>query len=308
MKKRCGLTRLMALGMTVLLMLSGGCGRQGALGQKEIRIFLSLNEMDTFRQTLVDAATVKAEQEGAVLDVGDAQGSIETQVEQLKQAAAQGYDVILCSAVSTDTAVQLKMSAGDIPIVFFNSCPDEKYLEAGRYVYVGSDEAVAGQFQAEYALSKLAGKQEINVVLIKGPRDHSATLGRTNGVKQALEESGKTIHYVFEDSANWDTEQARELFELFLRTGAEADCVICNNDAMAARRFQPVKWRLPYTSPAKDRVRPPWKWQSGWQEAVIPKIWKGSRRMAGMYGWTLKKWMEAMFPPMESKPVYPALP
>ena len=233
MKKRCGLTRLMALGMAVLLMLSGGCGRLGALGQKEIRIFLSLNEMDTFRQTLVDAATVKAEQEGAVLDVGDAQGSIETQVEQLKQAAAQGYDVILCSAVSTDTAVQLKMSAGDIPIVFFNSCPDEKYLEAGRYVYVGSDEAVAGQFQAEYALSKLAGKQEINVVLIKGPRDHSATLGRTNGVKQALEESGKTIHYVFEDSANWDTEQARELFELFLRTGAEADCVICNNDAMA---------------------------------------------------------------------------
>ena len=52
------------------------------------------------------------------------------------------------------------------------------------------------------------------MVLIKGPRDHSATMGRTNGVKQALEESGKTIHYVFEDSANWDTEQARELFEI----------------------------------------------------------------------------------------------
>lgn len=226
--------RMLAVCMILTAALTvSGCSRQTMAGQKQIRIFLSLNEMDTFRQTLVDAAMAKAAQEGVELVVEDAGGSIEAQVEQLKRAAAEEYDVILCSAVSTDTAVQLKLSAGDIPIVFFNSCPDDRYLEAGKYVYVGSDEAVAGQFQAEYVLQQLGSKSEINVVLIKGPRAHSATMGRTNGVKEALADSGKTVNYVFEDSANWDMAQAKELFALFLRTGVTADCVICNNDAMA---------------------------------------------------------------------------
>ncbi len=210
-----------------------GCGRQTAQSHKEVRIFLSLNQMDTFRQTLVDAAAARAAQQGAQLTVEDAQGSIETQVAQIKQAAAEGYDVILCSAVSTDTAVELKACAGEIPVVFFNSCPDDKYLEAGKYIYAGSDEQVAGQFQAEYVLEQMADKDEINVALIKGPKFHSATLGRTNGIKRTLEASGKKINYVFEDSAAWDTEQARELFALFLQTGVSADCVLCNNDAMA---------------------------------------------------------------------------
>lgn len=217
----------------IMAALASGCGQKSTGGKNGIKIFFSLNEMDTFRQTLVDSAAGQAAQVGAQFAMEDAQGSIEKQVEQLKNAAAGGCDVIICSPVSVDTAVQLKMSVGDIPIVFVNSCPDEKYLEAGKYIYVGSSEQVAGQFQAEYVLKNLAGRQELNVVLIKGPESHSATEGRTTGVKRTLEASGRQIRYVFEDSANWDTGQAQKLFELFLRTGVSADCVICNNDSMA---------------------------------------------------------------------------
>lgn len=219
--------------LILLVSAVAGCGGQTASVNKDIRIFLSLNAMDTFRQTLVDAAENKAAQEGVEIVVEDAGGSIETQVEHIKSAAAGNYDVILCSPVSTDTIVELKATAGDIPIVFINSCPDDKYLEAGKYIYVGSDEKVAGQYQAEYVLETLANQDEINVVLIKGPKEHSATTGRSNGVKQALAASGKKINYVFEDHADWDTEQAKELFELFLKTDVPVDCVICNNDSMA---------------------------------------------------------------------------
>lgn len=219
---------LMLMAFTVL-----GCGRQSTAGSSDIRIYLTLNAMDDFRQTLVDAASAKAAEAGAQLEVEDAQDSIETQVDMIKSASEQGYDVILCGAVSAETAVELKASAGDTPVIFFNNCPDKKHLSEGEYVYVGSDEQVAGQFQAEYILEKMASKDEINIVILKGPKGHSATIGRTKGVKQTLQDSGKTINYVFEDYADWDTETAKEMFELFLKTGSPVDCVVCNNDSMA---------------------------------------------------------------------------
>lgn len=231
MRKRLGiLLSVMLLGM---LMLTGCGSRGGAASNKDIKILLVLNQMDSFRETLVAAARDTAEAEGVQFDFKDAEGSIENQVNYLKAAQKEGYNVILCSPVSAETVVELKASAGDIPIVFINSCPDEKQLKEGKYVYAGSDEFVAGQFQAEYVLNKLAGSQEINVVLLKGEKGHSATNGRTKGVKQTLEGSGKSVNYVFEDYADWDQALAKHLFETFLRTGSPVDCVLCENDSMA---------------------------------------------------------------------------
>lgn len=211
-----------------------GCGSESAQNNSDISVYFTINDMDDFRTTLAEAASQKATELGGVkLDVENAAGSIETQVQMVKSAATQGYDVIMCAAVSADTAVELKASAGDTPVIFVNNCPDKKNLTKGEYVYVGSDEEVAGRYQAEYVLDKLADKSEINVVLIKGPKSHSATIGRTNGVKQAFKESGKKINYVFEDNAEWDAELAKDLFKLFLKTGSPVDCVICNNDGMA---------------------------------------------------------------------------
>lgn len=230
MKKRFGTLLAIIMLMTAVL---SGCQGKGVASDKEITIFLSLSETDTFRQTLVEAAQKKAAEEGIKIDVIDEQGSIENQVADIKAAAKAGYSVILCGPVSVDTTTELKASAGDIPIIFFNSCPEEKQLEADKYIYVGSDEEVAGQFQAEYVLDKLSGKDEINVVIMKGPGSHSATAGRTKGVKETFAASGKKINYVFEDEADWDADIAGEMFEIFLKTGAPVDCVICNNDTMA---------------------------------------------------------------------------
>ena len=231
MRKKLGIL-LGALMLGTLLI--AGCGSdRSAASNKDVKILLVLNQMDSFRETLVAAARNTAEAEGVQFDFKDAEGSIEKQVNYLKSAKQEGYNVILCSPVSAETVVELKASAGDIPIVFINSCPDEKQLKEGKYVYAGSDEYVAGQFQAEYVLDKLADRQEINVVLIKGEKAHSATNGRTKGVKQTLEGSGKTINYVFEDYADWDQELSKHLFEIFLRTGSPVDCVLCENDSMA---------------------------------------------------------------------------
>ena len=193
MKKKLGI--LMAAVIFALTAFAG-CGNSSSAssGNNGIKILLSLNEMDDFRQTLVDGATAAAAEQGIQLDVKDAEGSIENQSAFIKSAESDGYDAIICSPVSIDTVVALKANAGNLPIVFINSCPDEKYLEADKYIYVGSDEKVAGQYQAEYVLDALSDKSELNVVILKGPKAHSATIGRTKGAKETLEAKRSTMY------------------------------------------------------------------------------------------------------------------
>ena len=176
MKRLMSAVLVAALGVTCL----GGCqagssGGDTAVNGKGVRIYVSLSQADTFRNTLIDAAKKTAEASGAEIAVYDAENSIENQVAQIKQAVAEDYDVIMCGPVDADTALELEALAGDIPIVFYNSCPEASVLEPDKYIYVGSDEGVAGQYQAEYILDQMSDKDEINVVLLKGPKNHSAT-------------------------------------------------------------------------------------------------------------------------------------
>lgn len=214
------------------------CGCQSGTSEmtaddSEVRIYVTLSEADTFRNTLLDAARETAEAYGAEFVVYEAENSIENQVAQIKQAVAENYDVIMCAPVDADTAQELEALAGDIPVVFYNSCPDESVLEADKYMYVGSDEKVAGQYQAEYILEQLSDKDEINLVILKGTKKHSATDGRAEGLKNTLASSGKKINYVFEDYADWNQDVAKKYFDIFQRTGQKVDAVVCQNDTMA---------------------------------------------------------------------------
>lgn len=236
MKQSKRYTALLLAALLIVFSFSGcgkKTGKEATSGNfSGVKILMVMPQIDTFRQAVVEAATAEAEQKGMQLEVVSTTSSDE-QVEFMKKGASEGYDIIICNPVDADTTLQLEIAAGDLPIVFTNSCPKESLLEKGKYVYAGSNEEEAGIYQAEYVLDKLGSQNEINVAFIEGSKGHSATLGRTNAAKKVLAESGKKINYVFDDFGNWDQATAKEMFEIFLKTGNTADCVLCNNDAMA---------------------------------------------------------------------------
>lgn len=219
-----------ALALAVLL--AGGCQKdEKSSGKAEI--YYSAIESGDYYEGWANNLKGQAEKEGYGFEVGYAENSVEAQVAQIKDALKDGSSVFLCGLVSPDITAEVKAAAGSAPIVFINNAPPDSQLEKDRCVYVASNEFMAGQYQAEYILEKFAGKEEINVMLLKGPKSASGTSGRTQGLKQTLEAGGKKINYVFEDNADWSEETAKDLTGIFLKTGIQVDCVAANNDDMA---------------------------------------------------------------------------
>lgn len=230
MKRKIKRIALLGLCMCFLF----GCqSAKEAKEQGELRLFLTVSQGDDFRNALISAAEETAKKEGVLLTASDANGDLERQIYDIKNAVKEGYDAILCAPVNADTALEIESIAGSIPVVFYNSCPEERWLKEDQYIYVGSNEGDAGSYQGEYVLEKLKGKSEINVAILQGEKGHSATKGRVKALLNKLNASGKKINYVFQDFADWDQEKAKKLFQLFLTTNQPYDCVLCNNDAMA---------------------------------------------------------------------------
>ena len=223
--------------LTILMMfaLISGCGSKStSSSNKKVKILFSIsNATDAYRSLLVANAKSYADSENVELTVKDAAGSIEEQVSHMKEAVSGGYNVVICTPVNSATTLQLKKEAGELPIIFMNSAPSEDLLERDKYIYVSSDEMIAGKIQAEYVADYLSNKKDIKVVLFRGEKGHSATIGRTKAVKETFKEKGINAEYVFEDTANWSRQGAKEMFNVFLATGQKFDCVIANNDEMA---------------------------------------------------------------------------
>lgn len=235
-KNRKATKAIKTICLAVAAVLLSGCQEKSA-AKENVSIYYSAIESGDYYEGWASQLQEQAAKLGASFEVGYAENSIETQAAQIKQAADDS-DVILCGPVSADVVSELKKAAKDTPIVFMNNAPEDGELQKDHFIYVASDEYMAGQYQAEYILEKFAGKDEINVAILKGPKNASGAAGRTKGLKKTLKESGKKIHYVFEDHADWSTDTAKEFIGLLLKTGNPVDCVAANNDDMALGAVQ----------------------------------------------------------------------
>jgi len=222
--------------LTIIMILAifSGCRSNSTTGSNnKVKILLSMSDgSDTYRKLLVDNVASYAKSQNVELTVRDAAKSVEAQVSHMKEAASAGYNVIICAPVDPNTVLELERAAKGIPIVFMNSIPDDNVLEKNKYIYVASNENMAGKYQAEYVSNYFKNKSDIKVVLLEGEKGPTAR-ARTEAVKQTFRDNGIKAEYVFEDTAEWSREKAKDMFNVFLATGKKFDCIIANNDSMA---------------------------------------------------------------------------
>lgn len=218
---------------------SGGGGK---------KILYIITDFDTFRQKLSDAVLAAGKEQGADITMVETGYSVETQVDLVTNAKSQGYDAIIIRLADAETALQMNTASNGIPIIYLNSEPSEEYLDSNQNVFVGSEEKVAGQYQAEYVINKL-GKKSMNIIIFEGEKGHSATIGRSNGVRETMIANGIDANIVFMDYANWSTEETEKRFDIFMKTGQSVDAVFCNNDNMALGAINAMKkYGLDYTT------------------------------------------------------------
>lgn len=214
-------------------------------GGKRIALFIHGNQAGLIRN-LNSSIRKYAAEDGATIDVYNANQNGDKQIRQLKAAARKHYDAFIVRPVEPENAQEITAIADGIPVVFYNFQPAKSALKANQNIYVGPEEEMAGRLQADYIL-KHTSKQTLNVAILQGPSSLVAEK-RTAALKKELNKSGRTVNYVYNDSANWEEETAEHQMNLFIKTGQSCDAIASNNDNMALgalKAFRKAHKKLP---------------------------------------------------------------
>ncbi len=246
--------KIFACLLTVLLLCMGlaGCSSQvqgttASAGNSKI-LFIITDTDDTFRALLADGIKSAAQSMGVSLDVVETGSDVQAQAECVSSAKSKGYTAVILRLSDASTALQMNVASNGLPIIYVNNEPDISHLTADTYIFVGSNEEEAGQYQAEYVLKKLGNPANLDVIIFEGEAGHSGTIGRTKSVKSTLKKNGCNANYVFVDYANWTDTQAKDKLGIFMKTGQNVQAIFCNNDTMALGVIEGMKeYGLDYT-------------------------------------------------------------
>lgn len=235
------LKRFLAVGVALMAMvIMTGCGGNDSAVAHADDVktigFVTYNLNDTFLGFVLSAAQEQAQENGIDLRVADARGDLLTQqdeVNALIQAGANGLIVIPVDTSGMGPIVTAATDAG-IPLVFVNRNPfsgSEDEMPEGVY-FVGSQEITAGIMQMEFIGELLGG--EGNVAIAMGTLGLENTFGRTQGVRQTIEEQFPNMSILAEESANFQREEGVALAENWISShGSDLHAIIANNDEMA---------------------------------------------------------------------------
>ncbi|NPV87378.1 MAG: substrate-binding domain-containing protein [Anaerolineae bacterium] len=192
---------------------------------------------NAFTIELSDAVKSKAQELGVELTVYDGEHDPAKQVSQVETAVTQGISCIVIEPASVDGLVPAIENAtkSGVPVVVVNQAISKPEVASS---FVGVSNVDGGILEMKTAAEALGGKG--NVAFLLGPMGSDAQLGRTKGYYEVLKDY-PDIKVVFEQTANWKTDEALTVVENWLQTGTQIDAIVANNDGMALGALKAVE-------------------------------------------------------------------
>lgn len=163
------------------------------------------------------------------LEIKDAQGNSQLQIQQIREFQKQGVDLLIVSPNESEpiSPIVEEIFQSGTPVIIV-----DRKINSNLYsAYVGGDNFEIGLTAGQYINNLLRGKGSI--LEIWGLRGSSPARDRHRGLLKALE--GSEINVVSQIEGEWEKDTARELLKAHLLQNdyPKFDLVFGHNDVMA---------------------------------------------------------------------------
>lgn len=176
------------------------------------------------------------------IEYADAEWDASKQLSQAEDYFTKGVDAIMIAAVDSAAGEKIVDSANEaeVPVIAMTNGIGEK--ETGEFdgllTYVGQNEVKTGKATGELA-KQLLGDKPAKAILIEGVPGTTPQINRKKGLEEALK--GSQIEIIYNQTSNWEKEEALKIVEDLIQKKQKFDIVICQDDNSATGAAQALQ-------------------------------------------------------------------
>ncbi len=218
-------------------------------GDKYRVCFVARASADTFAAWLTsEMQAAAAEYDNIELTCVSGEADDNTENGLLENCITKEYDLVIVQ--SNNNAAQApyvqKLVDAGIPVITTNPTTHQNDLEGGDDTSVmkgtgtvDADPIAQAQVGAQRALEEVP--ENANVVVLRGPSGNYHAEKRREAWDTYFFNERKDVNILYEDYANWNSDEALTLMEAWIQSGTHIDAIISMNDNMAAGAIEAIR-------------------------------------------------------------------
>ncbi len=228
---------------------AGDSASSGGAADKKRVCFVARASADTFAAWLTTEMKKEAEEyENIELTCVSGEGDDNKENGLLEDCVTKNYDLVIVQSNNNAAQapyVQQLIDAG-IPVITTNPTTHQSDLDGSDddsvmegTGTVDADPIAQAKVSADRAVDEIP--ENANVVVLNGPSGNFHADKRREAWTEYFFDKRSDVKILYEDYANWNSDEALTLMESWVQSGTHIDAIISMNDNMAAGAIEAIR-------------------------------------------------------------------